>query len=400
MTDCFVPRYFSELREIPTTYPYLVDDLRVEVAVIGGGLAGAAAAHALAKAGIQTALLEQASLGFGASASQPPVLLHDLGLSLSALAPRMGLRNAAEALRVLEAAPATLQEGLGSGLEDLGFAPRRSLCYTADPDQAPRLRAEYELRSRAGFQLRFLDKAAAAQLFPFPVEAGLLSETGCAQADPYLLVHRLAREAQALGARLFENTRIVRMQPLPGAVLLFSSLGKRIQARRVVLCTGPLAVPAELSLWPPRRVYGLASQALPPSEGWLDGYVCRRLDEELLLCRYGGKALLFGESLPVFQRKRPFGPRKAGSLDALRFLRLEQSLRALLPLCQELGVGARFLGVAQGRGLPRFRALPGAERVFAAANLGQNAIAASLVFGRLACAWALDEEPSYAPLFR
>ena len=104
MTDCFVPRYFSELREIPTTYPYLVDDLRVEVAVIGGGLAGAAAAHALAKAGIQTALLEQASLGFGASASQPPVLLHDLGLSLSALAPRMGLRNAVEALRVLEGA--------------------------------------------------------------------------------------------------------------------------------------------------------------------------------------------------------------------------------------------------------------------------------------------------------
>ena len=248
MTDCFVPRYFSELREIPTTYPYLVDDLRVEVAVIGGGLAGAAAAHALAKAGIQTALLEQASLGFGASASQPPVLLHDLGLSLSALAPRMGLRNAVEALRVLEAAPAALREGLGSGLEDLGFAPRRSLCYTADPDQAPCLRAEYELRSRAGFQLRFLDKAAAAQLFPFPVEAGLLSETGCAQADPYLLVHRLAREAQALGARLFENTRIVRMQPLPGAVLLFRSLGKRIQAKRVVLCTGPLAVPAELSL--------------------------------------------------------------------------------------------------------------------------------------------------------
>lgn len=87
-------------------------------------------------------------------------------------------------------------------------------------------------------------------------------------------------------------------------------------------------------------------------------------------------------------------------MDALRFLRLEQSLRALLPLCQELGVGARFLGVAQGRGLPRFRALPGAERVFAAANLGQNAIAASLVFGRLACAWALDEELPYAPLFR
>jgi len=50
-----------------TAYPSLVDDCRVDVAVIGGGLSGVATAVELAERGFKVALLEANKIGWGAT---------------------------------------------------------------------------------------------------------------------------------------------------------------------------------------------------------------------------------------------------------------------------------------------------------------------------------------------
>ena len=64
------------------------------VAILGGGLTGAACAAAFASAGVQTILLEADRIGFGATGGSPGLLRHDFDASFLEAVARHGLRDA------------------------------------------------------------------------------------------------------------------------------------------------------------------------------------------------------------------------------------------------------------------------------------------------------------------
>lgn len=64
----------------------------IEVAIIGGGFTGLSAAHALAKRGVQVAVLEAETLGWGASSRNGGMVLTGLKLPVPTLIKRYGLQ--------------------------------------------------------------------------------------------------------------------------------------------------------------------------------------------------------------------------------------------------------------------------------------------------------------------
>lgn len=170
--------------------------LRSDVVVVGAGVAGAATAYFLAKAGLGVRLLEAEQPGFGASGRNPGFLF--------LLGKAKGL-----ALEV-SLAGRTFQAGLGEAIGDFGFRATGMLAFVRDPRALPLLEVFAAQRRAEGLEVAVLDRAATLAREPAldPAVAGALWSAGEAHQDTRLLVRRLVAAAAAAGAGLMSGHRV------------------------------------------------------------------------------------------------------------------------------------------------------------------------------------------------
>src|SRR5438552_13614522 len=79
------------------TYPAHRRPIKVDAAIVGGGLTGCVAAYVFAAAGIKVALFEADRLGHGASGRSSGWIAEDPGISFVETEKLVGLRNARRA---------------------------------------------------------------------------------------------------------------------------------------------------------------------------------------------------------------------------------------------------------------------------------------------------------------
>jgi ribosomal protein S9 len=75
-------------------FPTLARELDVDVAIVGGGITGAALAWRFADAGLRVALVEAARIGRGSTAASTALLMQEPDTDLTELAQRYGWRRA------------------------------------------------------------------------------------------------------------------------------------------------------------------------------------------------------------------------------------------------------------------------------------------------------------------
>src|SRR5258706_10131875 len=75
-------------------FPPLTRQLDVDVAVVGGGITGAALAWRFADAGVRVALVEAARIGRGSTAASTALLMQEPDIDLAALVERYGTARA------------------------------------------------------------------------------------------------------------------------------------------------------------------------------------------------------------------------------------------------------------------------------------------------------------------
>lgn len=165
-----------------------------EALVVGAGVAGAATALYLARAGARVTLLEAERPAFGASGRNPGFLF--------LLGKRAGLPlSVAEAGRVFQA-------GLAAEIGGFAFRPCGLLAFVRDERALAPLGAFARQRREEGLSVALLDRSEVLRRVPAlapDVVGGLFSERE-AQQDTGLLVGRLVDAAAAAGAR-FETAK-------------------------------------------------------------------------------------------------------------------------------------------------------------------------------------------------
>lgn len=250
------------------TYPALKQDLRCEVAVIGGGISGAMAACCLAEAGVDVAVIERRDIGHGSTSASTALLIYEFDTHLTELAGLIGEEQAAAAYRVCCEAIGTL-EALVAGLDDdCEWQPAKSLYFASRRRDAKALRAEYELRRRHGFAVELWGRDEIAERLPFASPAALYTQRA-AQVDPFRLTHALLRRAAARGARIYDRTEISGHEQAGDGLILTAAGGARISARRAVFATG-----YESQDYLKQRVatlkstYALISEPVPAEQLW------------------------------------------------------------------------------------------------------------------------------------
>jgi len=210
-----------------------------DLAVIGGGYSGLWTAL-LAKErdpGRDVVVVEAGTAGWAASGRNggfcSASLTHGFDNGLSRFPEemdtleRLGRRNLDE-----------IEETVRRHGIDCDFSRTGELNVATAEWQLRELTAYHEAAAARGLDVRLLGRdAVRAELDSPTYLGGVWDRDGCAMVDPARLVWGLRRACLRLGVRLYENTRVDRVEVTPGGLRLHTLRG-RVDARRVALATG------------------------------------------------------------------------------------------------------------------------------------------------------------------
>jgi glycine/D-amino acid oxidase-like deaminating enzyme/nitrite reductase/ring-hydroxylating ferredoxin subunit len=188
----------------PRTHrPGLEGDETADVAVVGGGIAGAAAALFLAERGASVALVEarQVAGAVTGNSTAKVTALHErpysqirarVGAEAARAYARLNLDGVGLAETLVE------RHGIECGLER---APNH--LYTESDDAVSEIEEEADAAVAAGLPVTLVDDAG----LPFPIRVAARLEDQL-QLDSAALTEGIARAAEAAGARVYEGSRV------------------------------------------------------------------------------------------------------------------------------------------------------------------------------------------------
>ncbi|MEV6113566.1 FAD-dependent oxidoreductase [Streptomyces sp. NPDC052109] len=206
-------------------------DLSVDVAVVGGGMAGLSTAWELARRGREVAVLEAGRIAAGVTGHTTAKLtaLHTLvydhlrrtrgreGARLYAASQSAALRRAAEIVADLRI--------------ECEWEEAAACTYAESPQRVAQLRAEAEAAREAGLPAEFVTGTE----LPYPV-AGAVRVTGQAQFHPVKYLLALADDLRRRGGAVYEGTRVTGLTEGEPCVLT-TDAGVSVRAREVVVAT-------------------------------------------------------------------------------------------------------------------------------------------------------------------
>jgi glycine/D-amino acid oxidase-like deaminating enzyme len=186
---------------------------RVDVAIVGAGFTGLAAARTLAKHGATVAVLEANNIGWGASSRNGGMVLTGLKLSAEVLAKRYGMdltrRMYASSLASIDLVEQIVRE---ENIE-CGFARCGHLEVACKQSHYADYAGSAEVIAREfNHQLRVLSRDELRNEIGSTIYFGGIIDETSAGVNPAQYVSGLARGALKAGAAIYENARVERIE--------------------------------------------------------------------------------------------------------------------------------------------------------------------------------------------
>jgi gamma-glutamylputrescine oxidase len=286
----------------PPARPALRGELRADVAVVGGGIAGCSAALHLAKRGFSVVVLEARNVGYGASGRSGGQTIFGLAASQQALIAQVGKDDARHLFDLSVEGLDLLQSLIRDYGIECDYRPNH-LHVAVKPRQVRELEEwAQELKTQYAYgSVLLLDRQQLRAHVASDRYFGGLLDTRSGHLNPLKYTLGLARAAESLGVRIFENTQVLRYTD--GPVIQVHGAQGVVRCTHLVFCGGAYLgalVPA-LS----RRILGVGTyimatqplsaqraQALLPSNAavadinWVLDYFRLSADHRLL---FGGR---------------------------------------------------------------------------------------------------------------
>ena len=212
-------------------HPALAADLDVDVAVVGGGMAGLTTALLLAREGRSVAVLEAGRIGGGVTGHTTGKVSPLQGTVYEELRGKFGKEGAAVYAAAQQAGLARIR-GLVAELGiDCDLRDQPNHTYAADASQVSDVEAEAEAAREAGLPVELVDDLA----LPYAVEKAVrLGDSAEFHARKFVL--GVADALLAAGGSIYEQTPITTLRERGGPSLEAEG-GMRVAARDVVVTT-------------------------------------------------------------------------------------------------------------------------------------------------------------------
>ena len=357
----------------------ITHDLRVDIAIIGGGISGALVADAMLQAGRSIVVLDRRGLARGSTPASTALLQFEIDQPLTVLGDSIGHDRAARAYWRSAAAIGQLRGRIADLGLRCGFRERHTAYLPGNVLSLAGLRREAEARERIGLRSRFIDGSELRR--ETLIEGrGAIWSAGAAEVDPVRLVRGLWRSVIARGGVVHAPVEVTAIDPGRNEVTLSTDAGATIRATSVVLATGyELAkmlrpkgykvistwvlatAPQSHNLWPSRCLIWEAGNPYL--------YIRTTLDNRIVI---GGEDQEFSDDA---HRDR---------LIPGKIKRLQSKLHKLLPHVETAAdfAWAGCFGESV-TGLPAIGAVPGAKGCYAVMGFGGNGITFSVIAAQM-----------------
>ncbi|MFY0681331.1 MAG: FAD-binding oxidoreductase [Thalassovita sp.] len=205
----YPPSWYAATATSFPAQPPLKGDERTDVCVIGAGYTGLSAALHLAEAGLRVTVLEAHRVGFGASGRNGGQLGSGQRQDQKVLEQMMGTQTARQLWAMGEDAKDLVRSLIARFEIDCDLKP--GIAWTGfDASEMEDLhRYSAHMQQHYGYdQISALDAEGFHTLCPSPRYHGGVLDRGAAHLHPLNFALGLARAAQGLGARLYEQTEV------------------------------------------------------------------------------------------------------------------------------------------------------------------------------------------------
>jgi glycine/D-amino acid oxidase-like deaminating enzyme len=377
-------------------YPSLSQEVKVDFAIIGGGISGALQAWHLSRKGGSVALIDRAHMAMGSTAASTALLQYDIDKALHELIDIIGEKKAVRAYEMSLQALESLEE-IAKTLEIENNFEWRSTVYFAESEKdVPFLEKEVAARKKYGYEVEFWDEPAVAGRFPFTVPAALYTKPS-AIVDPYRLTHGLLQAAIGRGVKVFDKTNVVNIEREKNGVALYTSQGHRVSARKLVIAAGyeainyiPFKVAALTS------TYAIISKPLPFSDIWFENAVFWDTGNPYIYGRTtSDNRIIFGggdESFYNPERRDELCKKKADQLTA-RF----RNMFPELPFELDFNWAGTFVETEDG--LPYIGSIRQLPHTYFALGYGGNGITFSQMAAEILCDLLMGVENKDAEIY-
>ena len=259
--------FWVDKSEVPAArFPALRRQISADLAVVGGGITGAAIAWRFARAGVRVALLDGARAGRGSTAASTALLMQEPDTDYAELADRYGETRTRRIWQLSRIATREMVRTIRQLDITCGLARRDSVYYAPDADGAARLEREHRRRRAAGFGGRWLDGLQLEEETGIDAAAAIRTR-GNAQVDPYAACAGFMHAAARRGALIFERSAVHRIAVSRDHVTAITGRGS-VRADRVIVATGyatPYFKPL-LGRFTMRNTYVVVTRPLTASE--------------------------------------------------------------------------------------------------------------------------------------
>ncbi len=180
-------------------FPTLQGDIKTDVVIVGGGLAGVMCLKELTDRGVDCVLLEAKSIGFGITKNTTAKITYQHGIIYDKLIKDIGVEKARKYLTANKEA-----------LEKIRKMSEKYLCYFEEKDEyiysvTDRRKIENEINAyeKLGYQATFVRD------IQLPLRCmGAVKVSGQAQFHPLKFLFSVAE-----GLRIYENTKVIEIMP-------------------------------------------------------------------------------------------------------------------------------------------------------------------------------------------
>lgn len=244
--------------------PPLWGEHETDVAIVGGGFTGLAAAYFIKQRfpKKKVIVLESEFIGFGSSGRNTGGSSGTLGFSLSQLQKKFGTERVAPLQELALQAFSLVEQLIEEHDIDCDYERPGLLVLARNRKEAERLEREAKACEEVGLDTSLLDgREASAQFGALNAIAALgFSPQGI--LNPAKLACGMKRVVESMGAEVFENSACTRIEPGP-EVCLYTS-GGSVRARKIVMATNAYMNPLGLfqSRVLPLYVYNIVTEPL------------------------------------------------------------------------------------------------------------------------------------------
>lgn len=214
-----------------TNYPSLNEDVKVDVAIVGGGMVGITSAYLLKKKGLKVAVIEADRILQGTTGHTTAKITSQHSLVYDKMKKQLGESLARQYAEANETAIHTIADIVKEKNIDCDFEWESAYIYTEQDNYIKKIEDEAKAAASLGIKAYYLDETP----LPFSVKAAVRFDHQ-AKFHPRKYLLTLAKEIPGDGSHIFEETKAVDIKEGDNPEVL-TEKGKKVTAANVIIAS-------------------------------------------------------------------------------------------------------------------------------------------------------------------